>query len=207
MIRITTIFCTGLLLAGPAISGELPGVENVLGRFIEAVGGAEALNAIDERHYRGTIIQDLSRDDPQRTETPFIAAADVAGNVRYAETRDWSKLPVGDADELPSKLRWILHPRFALVVEDFFPGLSVERREVRDGRNVVVLVPRDLKPEYYSLYFDEETGLLNHVGYHNELEDWRELGGVLHPHRWVFGRKGGHTTYVWQEVIVTPVRR
>lgn len=203
MIRIATLFTTVLLLNSNVIAEELPSVEDVLGRFIEAVGGVDALQAIDERHYRGTIIQDLSWDDPQHTETPFMAMADAAGKVRYDEGNDWSELPDDDSVELQNKLRWIFHPRFALVVEDFFPGLSVDRREVRDGRNVVVLVPRDLKPEHYSLYFDEETGLLNHVGFHNEVGDWRKWDGVLHPHRWMFGRKGGHTTYVWQEVLTS----
>jgi len=206
MIRCATLFITALLLNGNVIAEKLPSVDDVLGRFIEAVGGVDALQAIDERYYRGTITQDLSWDDPQHTETPFMAVADATGKVRYAETSDWSELPGTDTTGLRNKLRWIFHPRFALVVEDFFPGLSVDRREVRDGRSVVVLVPADLKPEYHSLYFDEETGLLNHVGYHNELGDWREWDGVLYPHRWVFGRKGGHTTYVWQEVLNTPAQ-
>lgn len=180
MIRVTTLFVSILLLNGTVIAEELPSLEEVLGYFIVAVGGADALQGIDERHYRGTIVQDLDRDKPQHRETPFMAVADATGKVRYAEGNDWPELPDEDAVELQAKLRWILHPRFALVVGDFFPGLSVERREVRNGRDVLVLVPKGLKPEYYSLYFDEETGLLNHVGYHNELGDWRELNGVLH---------------------------
>lgn len=205
MIRITTLLVSTLMLAGRADAHELPTVADVLGRFTDAVGGTAAIEAIEQRHYRGTITQDLNWDDPQHRETPFIAFANADGTVRYAETADWSDLPNADSTDLQRKLRWVFHPRFALVVEDFFPGLRVDRREVRAGRNVIVLVPGELKPEYYSLYFDEETGLLNHVGYHNDLGDWRAMDGVRHPHRWAFGRKGGHTTYRWREVISRPV--
>ena len=107
------------------------------------------------------------------------------------ESADWADLPTEDTEELRAKLRWVMHPSFATQVEDFFPDLEVVRREVRDGRRVVVLAPAEMKFEYYALYFDEETGLLNHIGYHNELTDWREVDGVLCPHTFVFGRKGG----------------
>ncbi|MGD9020770.1 MAG: hypothetical protein PVF46_03170 [Lysobacterales bacterium] len=204
MNRIAALIIISFACTGDIVAGDLPTVGEVLDRFVAAVGGTAALEAIDERRYRGTILQDLSWDEPQHRETPFIAVADAAGTVRYAETGDWSELPQIDAVDLQAKLRWVFHPRFALVVEDFFPGLRVDRREMRAGRKVVVLVPEGLKPEYYSLYFDEETGLLNHVGYHNDLGDWRAMDGIRHPHRWVFGRKGGHTTYTWREVISRP---
>ena len=202
MNRVIT-FVLSFLIVQAVAADELPGVGEVLGRFVEAVGGREALEAVDQRSCRGTIVQDLSWDEPQHRETPFIAVAGISGSVRYAETRDGSELPQEDAVELRRKLRWIFHPRFALVVEDYFPGLAVDRREMRAGRSVVVLVPKDLRPEFYSLYFDEQTGLLNHVGYHNDLGDWRAADGVLYPHRWMFGRKGGHTTYVFEQVTVS----
>ncbi|MCP4574009.1 MAG: hypothetical protein GY838_16745 [bacterium] len=204
MTRTTVLLATVLVTAAPTLAGDLPTVDSVLTHFITAVGGPDALNALEERHHQGAIIQDLTWTEPQHQETPFVATADTTGLVRYAETASWSDLPPNDATDLRTKLRWVFHPRFALVVEDFFPHLRVDRREVRDGRPTVVLVPRDLKPEHYSLYFDEETGLLTHLGYHNWLEDWREADGVLVPHRFVFGRKGGHTTYVWEEIAAGP---
>lgn len=202
------IAALALALPGaPCPADGLPTVQDVLDRFVEAVGGAQALEAVSERHYSGVIVQDLSWDEPRHSERPFLAEADARGVVRYAEVADWSELPANDSAELRSKLRWIFHPRFALVVEQYFPGLETDRREVREDHNVVVLVPEGLKPEYFSLYFDEDSGLLTHVGYHNWLEGWREVDGVMYPHRWVFGRKGGHTTYVWNTVERGPAPR
>lgn len=175
--------------------------DEVLERFVEAVGGRAALEAIDVRHYRGRIVQDLSWKDPQHEEVPFVAEADAEGRLRYTESAEWANLPDLDTGEPRRKLRWLLHPRFALVVEEFFPDLEVRGREFRAGREVVVLASSELPFEHYALYFDLETGLLSHVGYHNDVEAWRLIdNGVLFPRRWVFGRKGGHTTYVFEEV-------
>ena len=152
------------------------------------------------RHYRGRIVQDLTWKDPQHTEAPFVAEADAEGRVRYTESAEWEDLPDLDTGEPRRKLRWLLHPRFALVVREFFPELEVRGREVRAGREVIVLAPSELPFEHYALYFDRETALLSHVGYHNDVESWQRVDGVLFPHRWVFGRKGGHTTYLFEEI-------
>lgn len=188
----------------PSSAGELPTTEAVLERFVAAVGGRAALERIEVRHYRGTIEQDLSWKEPQHEERPFVAEADAGGRVRYAEALAWDDLPEENGVEPQRKLRWVMHPRFALVVEQFFPGLKVTGRETREGRRVILLTPASLPEEHYTLYFDEETGLLNHVGYHNDLRGWHEVDGVLFPQRWVFGRKGGHTTYVFEEVASGP---
>lgn len=196
------VFGSLLMLCGStALAGGRSPADEVLERFVEAVGGRAALEAIENRTVRGTIVQDLTWSDPTHEETPFVAEADARGRVRYAESADRADLPDLDDGEPSRQLRWLLHPRFALVVEEFFPGLRVAGREVRDGREVVVLAPADLRYEYYALYFDVETGLLRHVGYHNDVLDWHVVeGGVLFPGRWVFGRKGGHTTYVFEQV-------
>jgi hypothetical protein len=193
------------LSAGPpARAEETPTAREVLDRFVDAVGGRAALEQLSIRHYRGTIVQDLSWKDPQHQETPFVAEADTEGRVRYAESASWLGLPEEDDGEPRRKLRWLMHPRFALVIEEFFPDLRVAGRAVREGRPVIVLAPAGLPHEHYALYFDEQTGLLRHMGYHNDVKDWRMVGGVLFPRQWVFGRKGGHTTYVFEEVTEGP---
>ncbi|HPF70090.1 MAG TPA: hypothetical protein PLQ13_05410 [Candidatus Krumholzibacteria bacterium] len=175
-----------------------PAAAAVLARFIEAVGGPSVLARLQVHHVKGVILQDLDWAEPPHSETPFVAEADAGGCVRYAETEAWSDLPDSLAADLAAKLRWILNPRFALCVEEFFPGLTVAGHQQRAGRPVVVLAPASLPFEYDALFFDEETGLLNHVGWHDDLEDWRPESGILVPHRWVCGRKGGHTTYVFE---------
>jgi hypothetical protein len=127
--------------------------------------------------------------------------SDTWGRVFYAESESWEDLPALDRGEPGRKLRWLFHPHFALVVGYFFPDLVVVERQVREGRSVIVLASKQLDFASYALFFDEETGLLSHVGYHNDLVGWRDVGGVMMPERWVFGRKGGHTSYVLEEIV------
>jgi hypothetical protein len=124
--------------------------------------------------------------------------------VRYAESSRWEDLPGVDSGEPNRKLRWLMHPRFPLVVAEFFPELKVTGRETRDHRSVIVLTPGALPADHYALYFDEESGLLSHVGYYDDLRGWHRVDGVLFPERLVCSRKGGHTTYVFEEVASGP---
>lgn len=191
------ILCASIQICPAA---DLPSKSEVIQRFVEAVGGRDALERIEARHFRGTIVEDLTWKDPRRSETPFVAEADSSGRVLYAETSDWTELPTVDSGEPRRDLRWLMHPQFALVLEEFYPELKVSGRERRAGRNVIVLLPRGLPREHYALYFDEVTGLLNHVGYHKDLRDWTQTDGILLPRSLVCGRKGGHTTYLFQTV-------
>jgi len=200
MKTVVTMFALAVFLGAALAEEALPTKDQVLQRFVEAVGGGAALEGRDEVWYSGTIVQDLAWKEPSHTETPFCCRASDTGWLSYVESADWADLPPEDTNEPALKLRWVMHPSFATQVEDFFPDLEVVRRETRAGRSVIVLAPADLKFEHYALYFDEETGLLNHIGYHNDLTDWREVDGVLCPHTFVFGRKGGHTTYEFEEV-------
>ena len=60
-------------------------VADELQRFIEAVGGSQALEDRAGLGFEGVIIQDLTWTDPQHTETPFVAWAGLDGRVLYAE--------------------------------------------------------------------------------------------------------------------------
>ena len=67
---------------------------------------------------------------------------------------------------------------------------------------MVVLESPHRPTSYWALHFDVETGLLNNIGFHWCLEDYREVDGVLFPHCIVTGRKGGSSTYVFTEIYV-----
>jgi len=111
----------------------------------------------------------------------------------------WGAPPVPPAAELPS-----VDAVLARLVDAGDGRVAVERIEVRHYRGTIVLVPGTLPAEHCALYFDEETGLLGHVGYHNDLHGWHDVDGVLFPEKWVFGRKGGNTTYVFEEASSGP---
>ena len=61
-------------------------------------------------------------------------------------------------------------------------------------------VENDLKFEYYTLYFEVETGMLTRIGNHWWLEGYRPIDGVLVPATVVQGRKGGSTNLYFDTV-------
>ena len=99
MNRMTLALVLTFALAPAVYAADLPTTEEVLERFVAAVGGRSVLEQLDVRQCRGTIVQDLTWTDPQHQETPFVAEADAAGRVRYAESADWSDLPASDSGE------------------------------------------------------------------------------------------------------------
>nr|MEE4268702.1 hypothetical protein [Candidatus Krumholzibacteria bacterium] len=191
------------VLVGLSQAQVLPEKEEILARFVTAVGGVEALNSRSSVDYAGTIVQDLSWKDPTHSETPFRARADATGKVIYAEGVGCADFPEQDSGTLGRKLRWLMLPDFALKIETSFPELQVQGRQLWQGRQKIVLVPENLDPTYYTLFFDEESGLLTHIGFYVELSDWRSVEGVLFPHRFSTSRKGGHTTWMLDEVTAT----
>jgi hypothetical protein len=60
--------------------------------------------------------------------------------------------------------------------------------------------PKELPEVHYTLYFDAETGLLIRIGYYWHLLDYRDVDGIKIPFRIVMNRKGGSSTYVFDEV-------
>ena len=147
-----TIAAIGLfILAGAptdAFAEDKPSVESILERYVEAVGGRDAIEKLSSRVCTGKRITDLT-------------------------TR---QQPI------------------------YEPKLSYEGRHSINGMETHALKPASLQPEYYMLYFSVESGLLVGIGYYRLIEDYREVDGVLFPHRISTGRKGGLTVYDFEKV-------
>ena len=85
------------------------------------------------------------------------------------------------------------------MVSRYFPNLRLTGTWDYDGVQYYK-VENDLKFEYYTLYFEVETGMLTRIGYHWWLEDFRAVDGVLVPFTIVRGRKGGSTNLYFDSV-------
>ena len=197
-----------LLLAGvfslaPAArggDGRLPDAETVLQPSIDAMGGRDAILLLASRPYRGRRVDDLAFRDPPVTETLLEAWATAEGEILVKETAPGEEPILRDLTGSLDKLGWLLHPQGPLLTGAYFPGLEVKGREQRQGRWVTVLESPGLDPTSWSLAFDVGTGLLSHVGFHWDLQDYRPEGNVNFPHRIVTRRKGGSSTYVFEEI-------
>lgn len=217
---------TGLVLAGftvvvaptQALAGEpgdpLPSADWIVERYIEALGGREALESVKTKVFSGRFIDDRPYRGPV-VVVPFEATSSSSG--KWVMTHDWADgaesegfdgedwwdIRPGEIEREPgmkrSKMAFHLDARGPLRIGDYFRDMRVVGVRWMNERRVYA-VETDRDPTYYTLYFDMESGLLSAIGYHNEIGDYRDVGGVLVPFRFVFGRKGGSNTYDLDEV-------
>ncbi len=196
----------------------LPTLDSVIEKFIEVCGGREAMQKLQTRACRGQLVTDLSWHDPPRDSIPFEAYAKAPmswvlihkgpggtqrvgsdGATGWEQTLDGVK----DSEKMRfARLGWFLNPQGPLYMRDYFPGMVLVAKEKQANRTVYVIEPRGAgaDKDRKTLRFDVETGMLVQIGYHWGLEDFREIDGVLFPYRIILGRKGGSSTYVFDEV-------
>ncbi len=204
--------------AAPAQEKEnLPTLDQILDRYIEVMGGWEAYQALETRIAKGKIVTDLPWRKPPYEVVQFEAYSKVPGKSLisyktpggiFMEGSDgkiaWKQTDFGIEMKEPDetdKLWFILDPRNVVRVKEHFPGLAVRDKRTLNGRNVYGVLPEGLKPEHYGLFFDVETGMLDFIGYYWELQDYREIDDIKIPFRVVASRKGGSTTYIFDEIV------
>lgn len=191
-------------------------VNQILDRYVQAVGGEEAVNNITSRVCMGKVTTDLTeRQNPVYESALFRISAKTTGKHLFEELVDgpsassgcdgkihWKADQCGimSSDEGNLKLEFLTDPHGPLRVHDYFAGLTHKGAYEINGKTTYRLEPSHLKPEYYTLYFDVESGLLVAIGYHWYVEDYREVDGVLFPFKIAAGRKGGSTIYQFESV-------
>ncbi len=213
-LMLMTVICA--LVQGATASTEgaqdLPTAGEVLERYVEAVGGREAVASLTTRVCLGRMVHDLHWHMPPYEVVHVAGYAASAGRVLMVEHEsgglrcegfDGETSWVQDAggvglreDPIGSRTAWLLDPQGALRLEDYFPDLDVTSRESMDGRKVYVLEPDGLDRAHYALYFDADSGLLVRIGYYWELKDYRDVDGVRVPFRIDMSRKGGSSTLI-----------
>ena len=205
------------LSAAPPAAADETTARGVVDRFVEAVGGRAAVETLRTRVVLGRVIDDLSWKEPRRRITPLGAWSTAGGKLLIATLgrtgirREWTDgahawvqdgPSVERREDIRRKFGWLYDPRGFIRVEEHFPGLRLRGVEQRENRDVYALEPGDeLDPLHYTLYFDVATGLLTGIGHYWVLDDWRDAGGVLFPHRIVCSRKGGSTSFVYDGVF------
>jgi len=203
------------ILSTPVLAVDIPGVDQILDRYIEEIGGRDAIEKLECRICIGKETTDLtSRDKPIYEALPFESYSRIPDHL-YMET--WSdteiyrrgydgkdswvrdKCGVKRIDYIgKDRMAWLLNPHNALVIEDYFPDLEVVGTEWVRGKEVYFLESPEL---HRPLYFDIESGLLIGFGHNWEIHDYRETDGVLFPHRIHISRKGGSTVFEFDKII------
>ena len=199
-----------------AAADSLPTLASILDRYVEALGGREAIGRLESRRCRGRLVTDLpSRRPPllEKMEMETYAALPdkwlLIGRDSTGVLKNGFDGEIGWDQNLErvkreprmerAKLAFIINPHGSLLIEEYFHDLTLAGTAEWDGRTCYA-VESDRKASHYTLYFDAETGLLSRIGAYWILRDYREVDGVMFPFEVEVSRKGGSTTYFFEEV-------
>jgi photosynthetic reaction center cytochrome c subunit len=196
----------GAAAAPPA----LPTVDQIADKYLQAVGGADAVAKITTRVEKGNqIVNGNSTPIELYTKAPdkrISIAHGARGDsiTAFDGTEGWmtgrgGAQPMAPAQSLNAKVDAI----FSLPTElkQAFPRLRVFRADKIGDRDVYVVVSQGPPP--VRLFFDEQTGLLvrlirytdTPLGRMPEAQidyaDYRDSDGVKIPYRWTVARLNG----------------
>ena len=187
-----------LLMSTSLVAAEPPTLEQVLERYVEALGGREAIAKLQSRTIIGIQIDDRPYKGPP-VETPFEAWADTSTSWTLVYREGEGDIRENGDSNKNTKLAYIFNPQAPLMLDKYFPNPRLTGTWEYDGIHYYK-VENDLKFEHYTLYFEVMTGMLTRIGYHWSLEDYREVDGVLIPFTVAQGRKGGSTNLYFNSV-------
>jgi photosynthetic reaction center cytochrome c subunit len=201
---------------GPAVT-----VDDILQKYIAAVGGADAIQKITSRVQKGTILAGgtenpievytkapnkritVSHSGNSESFTAFDGTAGWLGSTGRP-ARDMSA-PESGASSLDAE--FALAPR----LKEIFPQLRRGRPETINGVECEVLNGTAPGKPAVRLYFAKNTGLLQRmVRYADtpvgrnptqiDYADYRDADGVKIPNRWTLSRTNGRFTIQIKEV-------
>jgi predicted O-methyltransferase YrrM len=208
------------LAAGRQVAAfeSLPTLDSILQRYVEALGGKEAIDRMRTRRLSGELIHDFPGENPSKTVLPaeVIAAApnkwrlvlktstgiqQLGFDGAYGWTQDADRVLI-DNRQARSKLAYLFNPQGAIRLEDYFSQLSLEGKVVSEGRAEYAVKARGSGGTQETLFFDADSGLLNRLGDNIVVKSYRRILGILHPVHIVITRKGGTSTYRFDDVAV-----
>lgn len=198
-----------------------PSADQLLDKYLQAVGGAAAVEKITSRVMTGAITFgdrnvpiDIFSKDPGR-RISFTHTPDGDSVTAFDGHEGWLGFPGRPAREMSGSeidaaaMDADLH--FAAHLKGMLSEAQVRGAEkIGDHDTYLVIGRREGKPPL-RLYFDEKSGLLVRLVRYGETplgrmptqidyEDYRESGGVKIPFRWTLARPNGRFTIQVSEV-------
>jgi hypothetical protein len=205
-----------------AASASLPSVDEVLAKYVEAIGGGSAIQKNHTRVERGSV---EGPRGPQAMIETYRTAPDKAFAIVHRPNGDvtegvngqiaWGKRANGEAteehgDELARSKQWA----------EFYPGeqfaKDYDRFQVRGtesvgGHDAHVVMAWWKGGGADRIYFDVQAGLLLRITHRIEsplgalplqtdYEDYRDVNGLKIPFIVRVTRVDGITTYTWQKM-------
>jgi len=200
--------------AGEA-KATLPSAEQLLDKYLAAIGGADALQKITSRVQKGTITafggQHFPVDVYSKAPNKRLSVMHLQGGDSFTGfdgKQGWLSVPgrvhtmsamENDAARIDADLYLPAH------LKTLYQKFSVDAGEKIDGHDTYMVVGRTEGQPPLRLYLDKESGLLLRLVRYAETPlgrnptqidyaDYRDANGVKAPFRWILARSGNRFT-------------
>ena len=181
----------------------LPSVREILDRYVQALGGAEALMKITNRTVKGSRIgadgvlvpEEVYQKAPDKlltiTSYPQVVFSNgFNGTQAWAQSSREGKMPV--PDQVLAQLKRDAFFYKELKTEEQYSNLSVARKDLVREAETYVIQAKPIDGPIEKLFFDVKTGLLvrrytesdtalGKLPLQTDYEDYREVDGVKQP--------------------------
>jgi photosynthetic reaction center cytochrome c subunit len=200
--------------ADDAAKSVLPPAEQLLDKYLAAVGGADALKKITSRAETGTASfagQSVAVDVYAKAPDKRLSAMHMKDGdslTAFDGQQGWLSVPsrthmMSAAENNASRIDADFY--FPLSIKTLYEKFRVEPGEQIDGRDTYLVVGRKEGQPPLRLYLDTQSGLLLRLVRYAETPlgrnptqidyaDYRESGGVKIPFRWTLARPGNRFT-------------
>jgi hypothetical protein len=193
---------------------SLPTADQILEKYLAAVGGAEALQKIKTRVQKGTVDTggeqypiEIYSEGPEKRLS--ISHASFGESVTaFNGQAGWLTTPRGvhpmsSSERQSARIDAQLY--FPVRLRELYQEFKIVPGETIDGHATFLVTASDASTPPLRLYFDQQTGLLLRLIRYTEtplgrnpLEldyaDYREAGGLKIPYQWTLTRTNGSFT-------------
>jgi photosynthetic reaction center cytochrome c subunit len=212
----------------PAVG--VPPVDQVLNKYMQALGGAQAVAGITSfvakgksvgyRGFGGGGLVEISAQAPDKraTHIEFPEYPDRGASIRTYDGRTgWIATPLavvrkyelGGSERDGARLDAQLS--FPAQIKQALTDLRVGPPTTIDDKDVTVLQGNGPNGTLATLYFDDTSGLLVRQVRHGrspigrvptqvDYSDYRDVGGIKFPHRWTFAWLDGRDNFEFSDV-------
>jgi photosynthetic reaction center cytochrome c subunit len=192
-----------------------PSADQLIDKYIQAVGGAAAIDQISSRVMKGAItfgdrnvpIDIFSKEPDKRIS--FTHTPDGDSVTAFNGHEGWLGFPGHPPREMhgpdmdAAAMDADLH--FPTHLKAMFSGTEVHGLEKIDGHDAYLVIGQRAGKTPLKLYFDAQSGLLDRLVRFGEtplgqlptqidFADYRDVAGVKIPFRWTLARPGGRFT-------------
>jgi len=199
----------------------LPSADQLLGKYLAAIGGVDALQKITSRVQKGTLtafggqhfpVEVYSRAPDKRVSVMHLQGGDSF--TGFDGKQGWLSVPgrvhtMSAAENAAARIDADLY--FPAHVKTLYQKFSVDAGEKIDGHDTYLVTGRSEGQPPLRLYMDKESGLMLRLVRYAETPlgrnptqidyaDYRDADGVKVPFRWTLARPGNRFTIQVEQI-------